>query len=1106
MSASSSSSDPAVRVPLLGGSTGGGLAYPQWRPQMKTHLLRQGIEDRDYNKEIPQWSELVAVVVADAESEEQAAIALLLGSAAATSAVGKSVAAASSSSTKVKAEDAAVEAALKEQSAAKKSIAAMIGRSRKAFTILHSALPAELRPLVADVPQGYAFGIWSFLEKKYRNTEQDSVASLWSDFTTLGQEPNENFDTYKARVDSVVELLTHAKQVVPSGLYTSLLLWRLQGRYATAVLTLKTGNRVTDTDKIDWPAIVEYMSQYERAQLGLGESESAERTMAARARPPWQKSSSPAGKQSQSSSSAAAASKRPLSEVTCFNCQKKGHFANHCTAPRSARPPSQHRRSRSNERHPSKQSDSSWSQVAGGSRSSNSSDDESDRPSSKKPSERTNMVRTSNRYSELEQPRDEVEPKAAPSSSSRSYAALALVATTSSKASSAASSASTASKKSVAAPAAAAASASTSTPAAARVPVSGPDAAPPRSPKPKAKSLDDALKTTAKAVDTAATVSTSCSRESLHNVRRCQPMPIRMADGTTLSAMHKGDLLMRLPVSGKPDTFVRVTIQDVYYHERFDANLLSWGNMRKAGWEMHSTEAGTHLITPRGSRIDASTRGNLTILEDTSSERVYGVKGSKDIVCVTAKELLQLHRRLGHVSWTRLIEMCSIGATIGVADLRHMSSAELSKAERAIRCCTACAESKAHRKPLGHVGLDKGARAGEVLHMDTFHSITRDPTSGKKRTQYCLVAVDAFSEWRWNDVKDSFADVPQAAIDIIQHSHTLTGRYPRLLIADLGTEFENKTMREYCRKNGIQFQPSPARAKEINGLAEKNVDTMKNHVRAMLHSARMPDELGWTYAIQHFVFVWNRTHIGQHTRVTPYQSMTSREASVLNIGEFGCDVYVHQHRLTRDTTFDRKAEPGVYLGHSGRMNCPIVLMLRSGKTVMSKDVHFREGSFSHLRALTSGHLDDIEPVDLGAMDNPALDMDDLDSPLPSSRNEEKYPESEAEESIEDTRYTLKSITDVRLNGGVKEYRCKWVGYSAATWEPAASIQQDAPDAVRDYESFIQARSSRVTRQSAASSQKAVTFSSAAASSSSSSDDEELESDPSMAAAYAARRL
>ena len=45
---------------------------------MQTYLMRNGIEERDYTEEIPQWTRLVQAVLTDARAEEQAAIASLL--------------------------------------------------------------------------------------------------------------------------------------------------------------------------------------------------------------------------------------------------------------------------------------------------------------------------------------------------------------------------------------------------------------------------------------------------------------------------------------------------------------------------------------------------------------------------------------------------------------------------------------------------------------------------------------------------------------------------------------------------------------------------------------------------------------------------------------------------------------------------------------------------------------------------------------------------------------------------------------------------------------------------------------------------------------------
>src|SRR6185312_11047382 len=208
---------------------------------------------------------------------------------------------------------------------------------------------------------------------------------------------------------------------------------------------------------------------------------------------------------------------------------------------------------------------------------------------------------------------------------------------------------------------------------------------------------------------------------------------------------------------------------------------------------------------------------------------------------------------------------------------------------------------------------------------------------------------DAYTELRWITKTESLQDLQSEVVNVLRKSKNVTGRYPRLLVSDLGTEFVNKVVSTFCRDKGIQHQPSPARAKELNGVAEKSVDTVKNHVRTMLLASGVPEQLGWSRAAAHHVYLWNRTHISKNTRMTPYKANLHREPSILNVGEFGCDAFVHQDRTQRDTTFSPKAEPGIYLGHDWDQNCSVVRMLHTGKIIRVKDVIFREGSFQHMR-------------------------------------------------------------------------------------------------------------------------------------------------------------
>ena len=377
--------------------------------------MRLGIQDRDYSDPFPEWTAVVESITRDEIEEEQAAIDEMLGRAP------SSAAAASSG-----------KGPTAEQQKRKQRVIDAVARVRKAYAILYSALPSDLRALVADVPQGYAYGIWSYLEKKFRSTEQDNVMALWEQLTSVRQETNndaggddENFAEYKARVDSVVELLKNAKQTVSSGLYASLLLWRLRPQYGTAVLTLKTGDRLQDTDKIDWSYIADYMAQFERSQQGLNDSMSAEgndRGYGARQLQQY-------GNNQQKRSA-------NMSAVKCYNCNKMGHYAAECSEkPRRQR--NEQEPGRNNDAG-SRDNDAKTQKKNNSSRSNNWSSDsddpyEEEKPRSRVHYERGNSARTRKNRSDTlrdDDPDEEDEPSntyAYSGGIGHSYLARALV-------------------------------------------------------------------------------------------------------------------------------------------------------------------------------------------------------------------------------------------------------------------------------------------------------------------------------------------------------------------------------------------------------------------------------------------------------------------------------------------------------------------------------------------------------------------------------------------------------------------------------------------------------------------------------------------------------
>ena len=77
-----------------------------------------------------------------------------------------------------------------------------------------------------------------------------------------------------------------------------------------------------------------------------------------------------------------------------------------------------------------------------------------------------------------------------------------------------------------------------------------------------------------------------------------------------------------------------------------------------------------------------------SLVEDSPSlmmqdrERALAARMGR-IVCLTADDLLLLHNRVGHASWSRLLKMCRKGATDGIGDISGMPADELKKAEEA---------------------------------------------------------------------------------------------------------------------------------------------------------------------------------------------------------------------------------------------------------------------------------------------------------------------------------------------------------------------------------------------------------------------------------------
>lgn len=347
--------------------------------------------------------------------------------------------------------------------------------------------------------------------------------------------------------------------------------------------------------------------------------------------------------------------------------------------------------------------------------------------------------------------------------------------------------------------------------------------------------------------------------------------------------------------------------------------------------------------------------------------------------------------------------------------------------------------------------------------MDTFP--VKLNHQGVKRVEYGLTVTDPFTQWRWFHSLQTKDEVANAVIRIVRHAQTQLSCRVKRLYADGGSEFINRTLRDWCSKQGILLHHTPARTQQLNGIAENAVRSNKDDTRTLLVHSEAP-MLFWVEAACHATYLWNRTHVSNRTRKTPYEAMYGKKPSARHLGVFGCDAFVHVPKEQR-AVLAAKTQPCIYLGHDNVQNCAKVYLLASRKIIASRDVTYMT-TFKYCEALRQGGehgvLFGFGPA-TGGTEVPL-------SPSPARSREpsggsavarqppglEPVPEhpddgEQQQQQLSDEQYEVDSIVDQRTTrSGTKEYLVRWVGYEDEdSWQTAEQMLADAPQAVQDFE-------------------------------------------------------
>ena len=295
-------------------------------------------------------------------------------------------------------------------------------------------------------------------------------------------------------------------------------------------------------------------------------------------------------------------------------------------------------------------------------------------------------------------------------------------------------------------------------------------------------------------------------------------------------------------------------------------------------------------------------------------------------VNITTTENLKLwHDRLGHVNQSRLLDMAKNGLVEGI---------NLKESEQFF--CEPCVLGKQHRLSFPKKNHVK-ARRGERIYSDVCGPFSVSSVGG---ANYFVLFKDEFTGYR----VVSFVKHKSDVIDCLKtYVNTIRNKYDykvKFLHVDNGTEYINQEVKKYLSDHGIQLETTAPYTPEQNGRAERDMRTIVESARSMIHAKQVPLTL-WAEAVNTAVYLLNRTTSTQSPNSTPYELWTGKKADVSHTRTFGCTAYMHVPDQLR-SKLKPKSVKMIFVGYDGNSNNYRLYDPKTHKIKISRNVVFNE--------------------------------------------------------------------------------------------------------------------------------------------------------------------
>ncbi|GJR75155.1 retrovirus-related pol polyprotein from transposon TNT 1-94 [Tanacetum coccineum] len=290
-----------------------------------------------------------------------------------------------------------------------------------------------------------------------------------------------------------------------------------------------------------------------------------------------------------------------------------------------------------------------------------------------------------------------------------------------------------------------------------------------------------------------------------------------------------------------------VTILRVYYVEGLGHNLFSVGQFCDSNLEVAFCQHTCFIRNLEGVDLLTGSRGNN--LYTLSLEDIM----VSPPICLLSKDSKTKswlwHRRLSHLNFGAINHLARHGLVRGLPKLKFKKD----------HLFSTCAMGKSKKKPHKPKSKDTNQEKFYLLHMDLCGPMR---VASVNRKKYILFIVGDYSRFTW----------------------------VKCLRTDNGTEFVNKTLREYYEKVGIFHETSVARSPQQNGVVERCNRTLIEVVRTMLIYAKALLFL-WAEAVSTTCYTQNFSIIRLRHGKTPYELLHDKLLDLLFLHVFGALCY-----------------------------------------------------------------------------------------------------------------------------------------------------------------------------------------------------------------------